>query len=301
MPPPIRNELIKELEKCELLSCGRWWKRLINSPVSFIKAIGSRSFLKLFFKSGIDTKAFTFFKSEMAIRLPAATDIYLTGCKSDPSEIRLAKWMINNIQPGWMVMDIGAHFGYYALLLFHLTGKKGKVVAFEPSPLAYQKLTINVANGTSISAYNLGVGNVTGKQLLAVRGILASESNSFIDLAGANTILAATTTLDDWINEHGMVPKFIKADVEGGEWELIKGAEGLLFLYHPIIAMEIRTIHFEQAYYPAIEWLKANGYQMCSLSGDGGLLHCTDAWTYLQSNNIPSDNFLFIPRKRAQN
>jgi FkbM family methyltransferase len=301
MPSAERKKLITAIEKCEALALGSRWRRLFYKPLRYINAIGSRSFLKPFFKEGIDTKATLFFGNEMEIRLPAATDIYLTGCKSHPSEIRLAKWMINNIQTGWTVMDIGAHFGYYTLLLQHLTGSKGKVAAFEPSPLAYGKLRSNTNPFSNIQANNLGVSSVTGKQLLAVRGVLASESNSFFDIAGARTILAATVTLDDWIPENRLVPKFIKADVEGGEWQMIQGASAILFLYHPIIAMEIRTVHFETAYYPAIEWLKANGYKMYSLASDGTLLHCTDAWSYMQSNNIDSDNFLFMPIKTGGN
>lgn len=301
MPSPARKELITALEKCEALTLAGSWRRLFYKPLRYINAIGSRSFLKPFLKDGFDAKATLFFGNEMAIRLPAATDIYLTGCKSHPSEIRLAKWMINNIQPGWMVMDIGAHFGYYTLLLQHLTGATGTIAAFEPSPLAYQKLRSNAKPLSNIKAYNLGVSNVTGKQLLAVRGVLASESNSFFDIAGARTILAATITLDDWIAENDLVPHFIKADIEGGEWQMIQGASAMLLVYHPIIAMEIRTVHFETAYYPAIEWLKTNGYKMYSLAADGSLLHCTDAWSYMQSNNIDSDNFLFIPVKSGAN
>jgi len=301
MSPTERNDLMAALEKSEQLASGIWWKRFFNAPLRFIYAVGSRSFLKPFLSQGINVKAFTFFTAEMAIRLPAATDIYLTGCKSHPSEIRLAKWMINNIQSGWAVMDIGAHFGYYTMLLQRLVGSNGKVIAFEPSPLAYEKLSANAGIEANIVTCNLGVISVTGKQLLAVRGVLGSESNSFSDLAGATTILAATITLDDWVKEHGIIPKFIKADVEGGEWELIKGGEALLSLYQPIIAMEIRRVHFEAAYYPAIEWLKANRYKMYSLSADGDLLYCPDAWTYLQGGNIDSDNFLFMPKKGAEN
>ncbi|MES2772730.1 MAG: FkbM family methyltransferase [Bacteroidota bacterium] len=301
MSPSPKDALITALEHCERLAAGRWWKRLFHAPLSFIKAIGSRSFLQPFFKDGIDTKAVSFFGREMDIRLPAATDIYLTGCKSHPSEIRLAKWMINNIQPGWDTMDVGAHFGYYTLLLHELTGPHGKTIAFEPSRLAFEKLTLNVAKQDRILAINLGAGSITGKQLLAERGTRSSESNSFFDLAGARTILAAIVKLDDWIQEHAIIPKFIKVDVEGGEWELVKGASALLFLYHPIIAMEIRTVHFEESYYPAIEWLKANGYRMYSLAADGGLMHCGDAWSYLQSGNTHSDNFLFIAKRRGGN
>lgn len=40
--------------------------------------------------------------------------------------------MVNNINKGDVVYDIGAHVGFFTLLASKLTGVKGKVYAFEP-------------------------------------------------------------------------------------------------------------------------------------------------------------------------
>ena len=39
-----------------------------------------------------------------------------------------------------IVLDIGAHHGFYTLLASRKVGKKGKVIAFEPSPRKRRKL-----------------------------------------------------------------------------------------------------------------------------------------------------------------
>jgi FkbM family methyltransferase len=44
----------------------------------------------------------------------------------------LTQWMINNIQPGWTCLDIGANIFYFTEVLSRLAGKEGKVLAFEP-------------------------------------------------------------------------------------------------------------------------------------------------------------------------
>ncbi|MEO7311114.1 MAG: FkbM family methyltransferase [Chitinophagaceae bacterium] len=300
MPTPDKMELLDALEKGETVSAGKWWRRLWRAPLSYFIWAGSRSFLKPFFSNGIDTSARTFFGKKMSVRLPAAADIYITGCKGKPQDTRLARWMINHIQPAWQVMDIGAHFGYYSLLLEQLAGPGGTVISFEPAPLAYRILAVNAAAYPAIQPYNAGLGSATGRQLLSVHGLQDSESNKFAGLAGAKTILADIITLDDWIIAHRIIPRFIKATVEGSEWNLIKGAASTIFLYHPVFAIEIQTTHFEQACYPAIEWLKANGYRMYSLSEDGELLHCADAWSYLQSRNVKMDYFLFMPREKIK-
>lgn len=75
----------------------------------------------------------------MNIALPASTDIYLTGGKSHDSEIRLAKFLIKNLNQGDNFVDIGAHYGYFTLLGAHLVGKGGRVF-FEPGKSTYSLL-----------------------------------------------------------------------------------------------------------------------------------------------------------------
>jgi FkbM family methyltransferase len=42
--------------------------------------------------------------------------------------------------PGDVVVDIGAHIGYYTLLFASLVGESGKVIAFEPDPANFRVL-----------------------------------------------------------------------------------------------------------------------------------------------------------------
>ena len=52
------------------------------------------------------------------------------------------------LQPGWTVVDAGAHIGYYALLAARQVGAGGRVLAFEASPHAAVLLRRNLlANG----------------------------------------------------------------------------------------------------------------------------------------------------------
>lgn len=47
------------------------------------------------------------------------------------------------VQPNWVVFGVGAHIGYFALLLSRMVGPGGKVVAFEPSPDIFRILEEN--------------------------------------------------------------------------------------------------------------------------------------------------------------
>jgi FkbM family methyltransferase len=47
-------------------------------------------------------------------------------------DAELTQWMINNIQPGWTCLDIGANTFYFAEVMARLVGKDGRILAFEP-------------------------------------------------------------------------------------------------------------------------------------------------------------------------
>ena len=44
------------------------------------------------------------------------------------------------VEPGWTVLDVGAHIGYHTLLLAKLVGEKGRVISFEPLPESHEFL-----------------------------------------------------------------------------------------------------------------------------------------------------------------
>lgn|GEM_PF-6796901 len=286
--PDILTALTKE-------TSHSWYHQLVRHPFLFVMA-GISSCLTPFFPKGFVVSAKPFFGGKMKIRLPASQDIFVTGVKGDVARMKLSKWMINHIKPGWTVMDVGAHVGFDTLLLYTLVKNTGHVIAFEPSPSAFEILQMNCIGKKNISVFNTGVSDEVGKQLLAERSIGHSEKNSFFFLAKAQTKLVPTTTIDAWCNENEVMPRFIQIDVEGWEWHVIKGAATVL-KQRPILSISIATKHFEKIYYPVIESLLANGYLMYSLSTDGELLRCPDAWTELKSTRMHRDNFIFRPRR----
>src|SRR5688572_14948748 len=48
------------------------------------------------------------------------------------------------VHPGDTVVDVGAHFGIYALLASRLVGAHGRVIAFEPDPVSRAQLVRNI-------------------------------------------------------------------------------------------------------------------------------------------------------------
>jgi len=59
-------------------------------------------------------------------------------------EIWVTRVMADLVKPGMVCVDVGAHLGYYTLLMADLAGPGGRVHAFEPNPDLCRRLTRSV-------------------------------------------------------------------------------------------------------------------------------------------------------------
>ena len=125
--------LLENLSRVTKLATASKWTRLLAHPLKYAHAILHRKLIYATNKKSKEVKTSTFFGKEMTLLLPASTDIYLTGGKSHSSEIRLAKFLINNLVAEDCFIDVGAHYGYFTLLAATLVKDKGQVLAFEAS------------------------------------------------------------------------------------------------------------------------------------------------------------------------
>jgi FkbM family methyltransferase len=131
-----------------------------------------------------------------------------------------------------VVVDLGANIGVYTLLAASLVGAQGRVYAFEPDPANYVLLEKNVrANGyRNIVCRQKAVSDKSGEAKL-FRGEYA-VSHSLSDVAAVDpemSLTVATTSLDDFFRGLGW-PRigFIKMNIEGWEWFVIKGMTEVL-------------------------------------------------------------------------
>ena len=67
----------------------------------------------------------------------AENDVFssLLMTKGEETTAHETNLMRKLVQPGWKVLDVGAHVGIYTTLLSQLVGPTGRVLAFEPSPI----------------------------------------------------------------------------------------------------------------------------------------------------------------------
>ncbi|MDO8471297.1 MAG: FkbM family methyltransferase [bacterium] len=154
------------------------------------------------------------------------------------------------LKEGGMALDIGANIGYYALLESKLVGNSGRVYAIEPVSKNLAILNKNVAlNGFSnIETYHLAIGNEENKEASIYarsKGNLSSFTSipSDSDERIVKTEKVRLVTADSFVRENmKRVPDFIRMDVEGYEFEILKGmsqmleiSPSLLIEFHPMI------------------------------------------------------------------
>ena len=140
-------------------------------------------------------------------------------------------FMFDCVRASDICMDVGANVGFYTLG-FAKRATRGAVHCFEPVPLNYHVLSLNVlVNGLSNVVTNkCAVGDVNGEMDFCIAQDAAFSS--LVD-TGRNAIVATTKTplvkLDSYCSGRG-VPRIdvLKVDVEGAEPAVLRGATALL-------------------------------------------------------------------------
>jgi FkbM family methyltransferase len=134
------------------------------------------------------------------------------------------------INKGDIVLDIGAHIGYYTLISAGLVGEEGKVFAFEPAPDNFALLRKNIGiNGyKNVVVSQKAVSNKCSRTKLFLNEH-DTGSDSICEPADAGkSVEVDVTTLDEFFRDYDGNINFIKMDVEGAEPAVIEGMSSLL-------------------------------------------------------------------------
>lgn len=305
-----KEKLLQRLEKVQQLAQGGPRRRLLHNPLRYLRAMLYRRLLYPRFSSGLRQNVPTFFGRRMAIRLPAAMDIFLLGAKTHDSEIRLSRFLIHRLEPGDVFVDVGAHFGFYTLLGALLCGEQGKVLALEASPLSFGLLENNVRLLPQVRAMHLAAADQEGQLAFYEFPTLFSEYNSsnlnqyddseWRPAVQPRRVQVPAQRLDTLLAEIARHPKIIKIDVEGGELEVLRGLSGLLSGGDvPMLVMEyLAPGRNNDAHRKARRYLEQFGYQPHVIEADSRISSCPDPDAYLKHRRLDSDNLLFLRSAR---
>lgn len=218
----------------------------------------------------------TQFGAQLRCNVPTdqiGTFIYLFGVW----EPHITAWISSRLEPGDVFIDVGANFGYYSLLASRLVGETGRVIAIEASPSICEMLRENVAlnAATNITTINKAVADRQGTVdiyrgppfNLGLTSIHDTHPDSVFEAAVPSGPLASLVGAD--LSR----ARLIKIDVEGAEWEVVRGLVDTLpsLREDAEIVMEVspkKGQHRGESVEEIVELFRSHGYKLYALDND---------------------------------
>lgn len=151
-----------------------------------------------------------------------------------------------------VIIDAGSNCGYLALLFSKLSGKNGKVFAFEPDKFNIDCIVENINLNSDL------------ENTIVIEDLLIWNKNTEIDFYEAGTVGSSAVwipenailvkkkaiTIDSWVQENNIKKlDFIKMDIEGAEIEAIEGCLETIKTLKPNFAIaSYHWVNGEQTY-----------------------------------------------------
>jgi FkbM family methyltransferase len=143
--------------------------------------------------------------------------------------------ILNQINPGDVVLDLGAFIGYYTVLFANKVGQRGHVFAFEPRPTNFKILSKNtekrfIDNITiEEKAISIDTGNTTLYLCNNNHGMNRIYPSVYCDgSAFGGKVEVDTIKLDEYFGSFKKPINFVKMDLEGSEFGALEGMKDII-------------------------------------------------------------------------
>jgi FkbM family methyltransferase len=185
------------------------------------------------------------------------------------------------LKEGMTFVDLGANVGFYTFVARSLVGDKGRVFAFEPFPRNAQLIRASIRENsfTNVTIVEAAVSDRNGKASFHLSPDANSE-HSLLDLdfkyngqQRPAKIDVDLVTIDSFFEKNVGDKKvdFIKMDIEGSEYEAVKGMKKILENNrHLVLLAEFWPNGFRKGGHDPYEFLN-------SLSTSGFSIHIIDS------------------------
>jgi FkbM family methyltransferase len=184
------------------------------------------------------------------------------------------------VSPGSICLDVGAEYGLYTHALSRLAGPTGRVLALEPLPGAFRVLSRLVAlrrlRNVEVRRVALGERAEQAALSLPLRRGLPVHGRAYLtsgadgpgpnaEFGSAREVEVEVLDLDGLCEGAGLERvDFVKADVEGAELHVLRGAQRTLSEHRPVLLLEVEDRHTRKYGYGADDlcaWLADQGYR----------------------------------------
>lgn len=172
-----------------------------------------------------------------------------------------------NPDEGDVVLDIGANLGRYTVIAAKKVKQKGKVISIEANPVVYDLLAKNIELNelTNVVSLNCAVYSEKTQIKFFINkdlknnqyGTINPDIGNFGSKGLEQFVNVAANTVDSILTENNIRSeevKWMKIDVEGAEFEVIKGSQVLLSNAKNLtIIVEIHNLSNGKTYYNEIK------------------------------------------------
>lgn len=173
--------------------------------------------------------------------------------------------LLRTVKPGGFVLDIGANIGFFTILMSKLVGPTGRVSAFECNPEVTSKLIANIEKNQldNVGVYHNPLWHRPGPVQFWVNRDstggsalwdVAEWPQNTLSQLDPKVLQLNATTIDILMAPEKHAPSVIKMDVEGAEFDIMRGAWETL----------------ERADYPATIISELNPFGLKQLGGSTG-------------------------------
>jgi FkbM family methyltransferase len=174
---------------------------------------------------------------------------YFSGRYYQPDITRVLEQLL---RPGDQYVDVGANVGMTALLARSRIGPTGMGLAFEPNPVAFQRLSDHFEmNGiATFQLVRCAVADCKSVQMLFVPRDELLLATLVPEKAEGTRVEVATEPADPYATKlEASKPTLIKIDVEGYEVQVLRGLQSLLKWPNVIVVVEIADAKLRRAGY----------------------------------------------------
>lgn len=196
------------------------------------------------------------------------------------------------------IIDIGANVGALTLLMASIA-EQGQVIAIEPGPNTFARLKANLELNPTlqniVDIYQLGIADAPGMLYWQEDANVPGNAGLF----SHNGIEVKVESLDHFIDQLSLKRlDFIKIDVEGMEYEVIKGGLASIAKFRPMIYYEtlesFRINRGFDIYNQIFDRLKELGYRQFAIAPNA---HISEVHNL---DKLASPNTLAIPSEKAE-
>ena len=196
----------------------------------------------------------------------SASEVIYTNANMDWGAEQL---FVEHLNTDGTFIDVGAHVGYYSL---YVAPRVGKIYAFEPDVQSFGALSQNLAQCAHAEPVNKAVFSKSGVMEIRKR----EGTVGFTYLVGPDDDTTSdrhsieVVSIDDWMcNRRNERVTGIKIDIDGLDYEVLKGAEETIQRDQPLVLTEFsasKTNNFEDLFH-LLDHLGYGAFAFCWLEG----------------------------------